>query len=181
MRHKDVKRAMMAISALAFLAYYGRTSLPLMGTPMVLMGMPTALPPYHLMEWEMVLLINQRRLDYLLPPLTKNPHLMKSARFKTLHMKEHHYYSHTSPVYGNFYHIPRQFGHEGPVGEVLHGIDHSCLNAIVEAWLSSDEHRALLLHPQARSLGVGITPLDKPFVVAQGYVIRGLTAVHFGF
>ena len=170
----EVKRMVTAFTIFSLVGYYGQNTF--------------ALVPYDStkirIEQELIYKINRQRVLYGLEPLIKNPKLMKSARFKSLHMKEHEYYSHTSPIYGNFYEIPRLFGHTGTVGEVLHGISHGDLWDIVDGWLGSSYHRDLLLHPDAVSLGVGVATVDVPFVVRLEdgeFLISGLTTVHFGF
>lgn len=128
--------------------------------------------------------INRHRLNYHLAPLSLDHRLSASARYKSIHMKENEYYSHTSPVHGEFYNIPYMFGHTGAVGEVIHGLSHECIDSIIYAWLNSPSHRELILHPDARSAGVGIGVPYTPFIVAlngQYYLISGLTTVHFGF
>ena len=89
---------------------------------------------------------------------------MMAARFKSQEMRDLRYFSHTSPVYGGSYAIPLLFGVKAGGENLANGNNYSQEQAeqIVNAWLNSPGHRALILNnfhlANNPTIGIGIVP-----------------------
>lgn len=99
------------------------------------------------MEEEVVRLVNEERAKYGLQPLQISETLMQSARAKSEDMATRNYSSHTDP---NGYTMYKELN----VGEnIAYGFNKS-YNAI-NWWLNSEGHRANILNPNYKYIGVG--------------------------
>ena len=110
----------------------------------------------NLFELEVVRLTNEIRIAAGLQPLAISPTLMMSARFKSQAMTDMGYMSHDSPVYGSFWNIPRElFGY--PVVAMRENLArwNRSPQAVVDAWMRSEGHRANILNPNSTEIGVG--------------------------
>jgi len=101
---------------------------------------------------------NEFRSAHGLPPLTVNPALNAAAQARALDMKTHRYFAHQNPETG-----------EGP-GEAIEAVGYvarvSAENiamgswrsdqALVQGWIDSPGHRANLLNPDVREIGVAL-------------------------
>jgi uncharacterized protein YkwD len=97
--------------------------------------------------------INAVRRAHGLAPLRIDPTLTDAARFHTLDMLRRDYFAH-----GDFAGRMVRFGARGPtVGENL-AWDSGTATArvVVDAWLASPDHRANLLRPGFRRIGIGL-------------------------
>jgi uncharacterized protein YkwD len=97
--------------------------------------------------------INAVRRAHGLAPLRIDPTLTDAARFHTLDMLRRDYFAH-----GDFAERMVHFGAVGPtVGENL-AWDSGAASAreLVDAWLASPDHRANLLRPGFRRIGIGL-------------------------
>ena len=111
------------------------------------------------LEHEIVRLVNIERAAVGAPPLRICPLLSAAARFKSQEMADLGYFSHTSPVFGNFYVIPSLlFGAEHIVSENLaRRVEVSNMaESIVEGLMNSPGHRANKLNPNHEVIGVGV-------------------------
>ena len=61
-------------------------------------------------EAEVVRLVNLKRAEYGLKPLTQDWELSRVARYKSQDMKDLGYFSHTSPTYGSPFQMMKNFG-----------------------------------------------------------------------
>jgi uncharacterized protein YkwD len=97
--------------------------------------------------------INAVRRAHGLAPLRIDPTLTDAARFHTLDMLRRDYFAH-----GDFYERMVHFGAVGPtVGENLAWDSGSgSARFLVDAWLASPDHRANLLRPGFRRIGIGL-------------------------
>jgi uncharacterized protein YkwD len=104
---------------------------------------------------QMVLLetINAVRRAHGLAPLRIDPSLTDAARFHTLDMLRRDYFAH-----GDFANRMVRFRAHGPtVGENLAWDSGSgSARVLVDAWLASPDHRANLLRPGFRRIGIGL-------------------------
>src|SRR5689334_19471495 len=105
-------------------------------------------------EIRLVTMINQVRIAHVLPPLRLDPTLERAARYHSADMLEHGYFAH-----GPFAARIRSFGVRGTVvGENLAwGTGRGGqARSVLLLWLRSPEHRANLLRPGFRRIGLGM-------------------------
>lgn len=110
-------------------------------------------------ELQLLHYTNIERAKVGVPPLELCPILSMSARFKAEEMAEFRYFAHESPVYGAANNIPLElFGVEDFRSENLTRriIRPNVAYDLVQSWLGSPGHRANMLDPEHRYLGVGI-------------------------
>ncbi len=121
-------------------------------TGFLLFGATTAASARGLTSSENSLLsvINATRTSHGLAPLRVDYRLVRTARAHSMDMLRHHYFSH-----GAFTSRVRASGAAGPVfGEDLAWGPMSA-SWVVSQWLASPSHRAVLLRPGFRRVGVG--------------------------
>ncbi len=108
-------------------------------------------------------LLNSDRMRYGLPPLTVSAELSRLARIKSEEMRDLHYFSHTSPTYGDVRQMLTGFGHsfKGAGENIAH---HATVEKSQAALLSSPGHRRNMLNSAYTHVGIGIA-LDE-----NGYV-----------
>lgn len=107
-------------------------------------------------EREIIRLTNIEREAAGLSALTEYEPLMMAARFKAQSLSDLDYWSHTSPVYGNFANISREvFG--VPPRAMAENLAHSqrTPEAAISAWMNSPGHRANMLNPNYSRIGTG--------------------------
>lgn len=99
-------------------------------------------------------LVNQERKKAGVAPLVLNEKLCDMATFKLNEMDELGYFDHKSPVYGS----------PGQMAKTLYGIDYklfgenlafsSTPESVMDAWMSSEGHRANILNPKYTQIGI---------------------------
>lgn len=100
-------------------------------------------------------LVNAERAKYSLSPLTLNSSVSKVAQVKAEDMKNNSYFSHTSPTYGSPFDMLKQFGISySTAGENI-AKGQKTPQAVVNAWMNSEGHRANILNKNFKQLGVG--------------------------
>lgn len=100
-------------------------------------------------------LVNLRRAEYGLSPLTLRSELCACARVKSEDMRANAYFSHTSPTYGSPFEMMRSMGLSYThAGENI-AMGYFSPEAVVDAWMRSASHRANILSASYASLGVG--------------------------
>lgn len=110
----------------------------------------------HIDSQELIKLTNQARLDNSLPPLEVNEKLTAVAQNKCQDMVEKNYFAHTTPSGKRFWQWIKETGYEYLyAGENL-AMDFSESEEVVRAWLASATHRANLLNPKFKHIGVAI-------------------------
>ncbi len=108
-------------------------------------------------------LINSDRAANGLPALPIDAELSRYARLKSCDMKANHYFSHTSPTYGNASSMLQSFGYAfNGVGENI--AHHATVSKAEAAFMSSDGHRHNILGSQWTKVGVGVCVDDNGFV-----------------
>ncbi|MCL2360731.1 MAG: CAP domain-containing protein [Defluviitaleaceae bacterium] len=105
-------------------------------------------------EEEIVRLVNIERARYGLNPLTLSPIISMAARFKSQEMADLNYFSHDSPIYGQFTGISWYLFGVGVHGENI-GRWQRTPAIVVEVWMNSPGHRSNILNPTFVDIGVG--------------------------
>jgi uncharacterized protein YkwD len=98
--------------------------------------------------------VNAARSEHGLPPVTPSAPLERSARFHSQDMVAHSYFAH-----GPFWQRMVGFGAQGPrVGEDLAwtAAPGDATRTVLRLWLASPAHRAVLLRPGFRRIGIGV-------------------------
>jgi uncharacterized protein YkwD len=107
-------------------------------------------------EEEIIRLTNDLRRQHGLVPLTRNPQLDRAALGHTMEMVEHDFLDHVGRHSGSRLKDRAQlagYGHGMLLGENLARGQRTPAEA-VQGWLGSPGHRANLLHPSFREIGV---------------------------
>ncbi len=100
-------------------------------------------------------LVNAERAKYSLSPLTLNSQVSNVAQIKAEDMKNNSYFSHTSPTYGSPFDMLKRFGVSySTAGENI-AKGQKSPQAVVNAWMNSEGHRANILNKNFTQLGVG--------------------------
>ena len=106
-------------------------------------------------EAEVVRLVNQRRAEHRLKPLTQDWELSRVARYKSQDMKDLGYFSHTSPTYGSPFQMMKSFGISYRTAGENIAKGYASPEAVVNAWMNSPGHRANILNSTYTHIGVG--------------------------
>ncbi len=106
-------------------------------------------------EKEVIRLVNEKRAQNGLKPLTYNWELSRIARYKSQDMRDNKYFSHTSPTYGTPFQMIKNFGisYRSAGENIARG--QSTPEAVVNAWMNSSGHRANILNSSFTEIGVG--------------------------
>lgn len=100
-------------------------------------------------------LINEERKKTGRPLLTVDSTLEKAAQTKADDMVKNNYFSHTSPTYGSPFKMIQDFGISyKAAGENIAG--NPSIEAAVESWLKSDEHKKNILSNAYNYIGIGV-------------------------
>ncbi len=106
-------------------------------------------------ELEVVSLVNEIRAQYGLSELALNTELSYVARLKSQDMHDNNYFSHTSPTYGSPFEMMTTFGISyRSAGENI-AMGQTTPEAVVNAWMNSEGHRANILSASYTQIGVG--------------------------
>ena len=106
-------------------------------------------------EQEVIRLVNEIRAENGLKALTYDWELSRVARYKSQDMKDNHYFSHTSPVYGTPFEMIKNFGIScRSAGENI-AKGYATPQAVVNGWMNSSGHRANILNANYTRIGVG--------------------------
>lgn len=106
-------------------------------------------------EQEVARLVNIERQKAGLAPLTLSTELSNVARIKSQDMANKNYFSHTSPTYGDPFEMMRSFGIKfGYAGENI-AKGYKSAESVMNGWMNSSEHRANILNPNFKTVGVG--------------------------
>jgi uncharacterized protein YkwD len=107
-------------------------------------------------------LINDIRSSRGLPALTRSPELQAIAQRHGADMVTRRYFAHVSPTGGTVDKRARRAGYlDGPcwiLGEDLGWAPPTIASAqaVVDAWMESPTHRAVILDPRFREIGIGL-------------------------
>lgn len=106
-------------------------------------------------EQQVADLVNKYRAENGLQPLTLNTKLSQVARMKSQDMKDKGYFSHTSPTYGSPFDMMKQFGISYRTAGENIAMGQRTPEAVMQAWMNSDGHRANILNASYTQIGVG--------------------------
>ena len=118
-------------------------------------NIPTVSSSTTAYEAEVVRLVNQRRAEHGLKPLTQDWQLSRVARYKSQDMKDLGYFSHTSPTYGSPFQMMKSFGISYRTAGENIAKGYASPEAVVNAWMNSPGHRANILNSTYTHIGVG--------------------------
>lgn len=106
-------------------------------------------------EQQMINLVNQERVKAGVAPLKVDMRLVQSARAKSKDMIDNNYFSHTSPVYGGFAALIRQYAPDYRyLAENIAG--NRSTEAAHQAFMNSEGHKKNILNPNYTHIGIGI-------------------------
>lgn len=109
----------------------------------------------HPYERTVAALVNRERAQAGLPALSLDATLCRYARVKSQDLHDSRYFSHQSPVYGSPFDMMRSFGvRYSYAGENI-AMGYASPEAVVDAWMHSEGHRANILSARFSSIGVG--------------------------
>lgn len=102
-------------------------------------------------------LVNKYRKENGLKELTLNSDLSNVAQIKAEDMQTNNYFSHTSPTYGSPFDMMKQFGisYQSAGENIAKG--RKTPDAVVNAWMNSEGHKANILNPNYTQMGLGYT------------------------
>ncbi|UOQ85959.1 SafA/ExsA family spore coat assembly protein [Gracilibacillus salinarum] len=106
-------------------------------------------------EHQVIQYTNQEREKNGLPSLRANWELSRVARYKSQDMLQNQYFSHTSPTYGSPFTMMQNFGvsYTSAGENIAKGQDTAY--QVVQAWMNSSGHRAIILNEKYTHIGVG--------------------------
>jgi uncharacterized YkwD family protein len=107
------------------------------------------------LERRVVELVNEQRAAYGLSALTLSEQLCDGARLKSQDMKTSGYFSHESPTYGTPFAMMQQLGISYRTAGENIAMGYSTAEAVVNAWMNSEGHRANILNGTYTQIGVG--------------------------
>ncbi len=107
------------------------------------------------LEREATRLVNVRRAENGLKPLTISEALSVKARVKSTDMLENNYFSHNSPTYGSPFALMKALGIEYRSAAENIAMGYRTAEAVVNAWMNSPSHRANILSSNYTSMGIG--------------------------
>ncbi len=112
-------------------------------------------------EREVVRLVNKERTQRGLKELTYDWQLSRVARYKSQDMSDNNYFSHTSPTYGSPFEMMKSFGisYRSAGENIAKG--QKTPEAVVNAWMNSQGHRANILNASFTKIGVGYVAKGK--------------------
>ena len=105
---------------------------------------------------EVLRLVNLRRAENGLAPLTLSDKLCELAALKAEDMAANNYFDHTSPTYGTPFEMMKQFGvsYRSAGENIAAGL--RTPEEVMDAWMNSPGHRANILSADYTELGVGV-------------------------
>lgn len=106
-------------------------------------------------EKRVVALVNEQRRAYGLAPVELSEELCVKARVKSQDMAQNRYFDHNSPTYGSPFDMMRALGVTYRYAGENIAMGYSTPEAVVNAWMNSEGHRANILNANYRTLGVG--------------------------
>lgn len=118
---------------------------------------PVTIDTYQLSEVEMevVRLVNIEREKEGLEPFVASGKLSYVAKIKSEDMSSNRYFDHNSPTYGSPFEMMKSFDIKYLSAAENIAMGQATAERVVEAWMNSPGHRANILNPRLRQLGVG--------------------------
>ena len=108
------------------------------------------------LEWALLAELNTRRTAEGLPELPMDRTLCALAAIRAYELTQN--LSHSRPDGRDWSSVLSDYSQAGqPLGEnLLHGTDDYIAGAMTEVWMGSPSHRNLILHSDARLVGIGV-------------------------
>lgn len=106
-------------------------------------------------EQQVLDLVNKERTSNGLSPLTLNAEVSKVAQMKSEDMRDKNYFSHTSPTYGSPFDMLKKFNVKYTYAGENIAKGQKTPEAVVNAWMNSEGHRANILNPNYTQMGIG--------------------------
>ena len=106
-------------------------------------------------ESEVVRLVNIERAKAGLEAFTISNKLSDVARLKSKDMADNRYFSHQSPTYGSPFEMMKQFGISYRTAGENIAKGYLTAQSVVSGWMNSSGHRANILNPSFKTIGVG--------------------------
>ena len=106
-------------------------------------------------EKKVVELVNAQRRAYGLAPVALSEELCVKARVKSQDMAKNRYFDHNSPTYGSPFAMMQQLGVSYRFAGENIAMGYATPEAVVNAWMNSEGHRANILNANYQTLGVG--------------------------
>lgn len=106
-------------------------------------------------ESEVVRLVNIERQKNGLSQFSASSELSNVARVKSEDMSKNNYFSHNSPQYGSPFDMMKSFGIKyNTAGENI-AMGYISAQSVVNGWMNSSGHKANILNPSFKTIGVG--------------------------
>lgn len=106
-------------------------------------------------EHRVIQLVNQEREKAGLKPLRANWQASRVARHKSQDMRDNHYFSHTSPIYGSPFNMLKAYRvYYSYAGENI-AMGQTTPEQVMKSWMSSTGHRNNILSANFTEIGVG--------------------------
>lgn len=101
--------------------------------------------------------INEYRQENNLSPLKLNPTLTSTALAKSSDIIERDYWSHTAPDGFGFRQLINSSHYKYKLAGENLAFGYSSAEKVVDSWINSPSHNAVLLHPDFKEVGIGLT------------------------
>lgn len=106
-------------------------------------------------EQQVLDLVNKERTANGLSTLILNVEVSKVAQMKSEDMRDKNYFSHTSPTYGSPFDMLKKFNVNYTYAGENIAKGQKTPEAVVNAWMNSEGHRANILNPNYTQMGIG--------------------------
>ncbi len=106
-------------------------------------------------EHQVIQLVNQERAKAGLKALRPNWQLSRVARHKSQNMRDHHYFSHTSPTYGSPFTMIKNYGISFKAAGENIAMGQTTAKQVMNSWMNSSGHRQNILNSNFTEIGVG--------------------------
>jgi uncharacterized protein YkwD len=117
-----------------------------------------AKPRHDRVERSIIGAVNQQRVAHGLAKVHRSAKLARAADFHSWEMLDANYFAHSSRNGASFSSRVRRFARHRALGETLawtSGCGRHSAGHVVQMWMNSPGHRAVLLSPRYRRIGVG--------------------------
>lgn len=112
-------------------------------------------------EAQVAALVNEERAAAELPALTVNKELSQVAEKKAMDMRDHNYFSHTSPTYGSPFDMMKKFGitYHSAGENIARG--QKTPQSVMDSWMTSQGHKENILNAKYTEIGIGYVTDSK--------------------
>lgn len=105
---------------------------------------------------KVIKLVNQKRVQAGLKPLSVNTNLQKVAQVKANDMAQNGYFDHTSPTYGTPFKMMKTYGITYTYAGENIAKGQSSAAEVMSDWMNSPGHKANILNKNFTQIGVGL-------------------------